>query len=242
MFSSTKYRLVLFAIILLLLTTGCTFKEDVWFYDNGEWKAQTSFEYTKVELDLNVLLKNLIPGIAQDLVDVLPFKFNLDNPTEKVLKLFRAYVGSKGVEARYNCTRLPFSNQRTCEINMRGWEYSQITDIISPEILQVRQTEQGTLSLTADFSSLNVLVAPWIEEEITVHARDFVASNASIRRSDTMTWINPERLEVELVPQKHYPWSTWMFSLPWLWNVLALIGIAILGVFVWQIVRRRSSG
>ena len=205
--------------IPVVFSTACSLNTDVHFYRDQSWQADAKFKYYDTLTDSTNLVIDLVNEVLQanglETVVNLPTGLEEKPFVEALLREMVAHYGTKQIDAGWELISEDPVDGTVYSLRASGRSWESFEDLIPGYITVEPGSNNETLKIVMEFSQENVLASAIIQETIRIHGSEIISSNAPVERNGYAQWPNPERIEIELVPEStmarflnQVPWST----------------------------------
>ena len=212
-------------VVLSILLSGCSLNANVHFYQDQTWQAEADFRYNDPLADSSGQVIDLVNKILQanGLESIVSLPAGLDEKpfVEALLREMVAHYGIKQIDAGWKLVSDNPVDGVEYSLRASGRSWKSFEDLIPGYITIEPGPNNESLKLVMEFSQENVLASAVFQETIRIHGSEIISSNAPVERNGYAQWPNPERIEIEFVPES--PGARVFGQIPWSVIIIVLI-------------------
>jgi hypothetical protein len=183
------YVLWICLVLMVLGLTGCSQDIDLYMRGNERWKIVSEFTYSSRQADVLESLVSVLgaePGVYLS-VDASEMSADV---VEAVLNELVALYSQEEIQAEWRELR-EVNDEHTYRFVLEATGYDKLERVLPGELIEVREDSEGNVRLEVNIGMLNPYSASVFQQDVTVHARHIVDSNAPLQRGGSATWHNP---------------------------------------------------
>jgi hypothetical protein len=220
--------------LLLVLATiplaACSLGSDIHFYSDQNWRVDGELKYYDTLSSVNAQIIDLANQVLQanslEPIEELPAELDEKPFVEALLREMVAHYGTKQIDAGWELLSDDPVDGVVYSLYASGRSWKSFEELIPGQITVEPSPDNKTLKLVMEFGQENVLASAFIQESIRIYGREIISTNAPVVRNGYAQWPNPDRIEIELVPET--PFARVWGQIPWT-VVIFVIGVLLVG-------------
>ncbi len=224
-----KTKLYLLFICSFLLVS-CSLDADIHFYSDQNWQVDAEIKYYDTLSSVNGQIIGLANQVLQannlEPIEELPAELDEKPFVEALLREMVANYGTKQTDAGWELDSDDPVDGVVYSLYASGRSWKSFEELIPGSITVEPSPDNKTLKLVMEFGQENVLASAFIQESIRIYGREIITANAPVIRNGYAQWPNPDRVEIELVPETSF--ARFWGQIPWT-IVILVIGLLLVG-------------